>query len=98
MTTGRLVSSIVEMVETAGAGVYVVVCSVVAVRVTGSEQPASTAVPATSVAPIVRRKRDVVFVIGVVPVVVWRGSRDSRRLIDTPDAAPRCSRGIQDFA
>jgi hypothetical protein len=56
---------VVVVVATTGAGVVVVVCSVVDVRVTvgGAPQPANTAVPASIATPTARLKRDVVFVI-----------------------------------
>ena len=55
---------VVVVVDTAGRGVTVVVCSVVLVRVTGDdeEQPAKIAAPATSAVLNARLKRDV-FVI-----------------------------------
>jgi hypothetical protein len=55
---------VVEVVETTGAGVLVVVCSVLDVRVAdGPPQPASTTVPASIATPTARLKRDVVLVI-----------------------------------
>lgn len=50
----------VTVAITGGGGVTVVICSlVVVVLVAGAvAQPASTAVPATKIAPIVRRWRD----------------------------------------
>jgi hypothetical protein len=56
----------VEVVETTGAGVVVVLCSDVLVRVTAggdAAQPASTAAPAIIAKPTARLKRDVVLVI-----------------------------------
>ena len=56
---------VVVVVETAGrGGVVVVVCSVVLVRVTGgSEQPASSVMPASNAKPSVWLNRLVVWVI-----------------------------------
>jgi hypothetical protein len=55
---------VVLIEETAGGGVVVVVCSLLLVVAYGvGPQPASTAVPAISAAPIVRRTRDFVSII-----------------------------------